>query len=150
MTDRAEPLRVEVKPELQNLRLMRRAVRDGLGERGVTAATTEMALLVLDEVVSNSIEHGIAYRTTFPPLVVRLVVDAADVLVDYVDPEVPGAIVDGLAAALTASRGGDVPPPESERGRGLYLVATLLTDLTIEHASGGGLHLHGRLLGDGP
>jgi len=49
-----------------------------------------------------------------------------------------------LAGALRDAAGG-MPSLESERGRGLFLIAIYMDEVRVDVAVGGGLHLHGRL-----
>ena len=140
------PIVFRFPPEASHLRMLRRTVRDGLEAQGVPSATIELVVLVLDEVVSNSIEHGSSYRARHEHLSVSVRSNGIEVELDFEDPEAPRTVVDELADALERSRG-KRPPPESERGRGLYLVADSLTELSVRPAKGGGLHLHGRCVG---
>lgn len=140
------PIVFRFPPEVSHLRMLRRTVRDGLQAQGVPSTTIELVVLVLDEVVSNAIEHGHGYRARNEPLSVAVRSNGIEVELDFEDPEAPGEVVSEIADALERSRG-KRPPPDSERGRGLYLVADSLADLSVRPAPGGGLHLHGRCAG---
>ena len=140
------PLQFSVPPDAAHLRVLRRTVRDRLMQSGVRALTIDLVLLVVDEVVSNAIEHGSSYRARRSPLAIELRLHGIEIEFDFEDPEAPAGLVDELQAALERCRS-HLPPPESERGRGLWLVADHLRDLRITRATGGGLHLHGLVSG---
>jgi anti-sigma regulatory factor (Ser/Thr protein kinase) len=124
---------------------LRRLLRHGLEQAGVSCGFIERLVLVVDEVVSNSIEHGAGYRKSAAPIrvVVRQRVDGLQVEVD--DLDVPVDLVTTLEAEL---HGQDGMPPSavSERGRGMFLITMLLTDLRVVAVEGGGMRVQGRLL----
>lgn len=134
--------RIPAQPE--HLRDLRKGVREGVEAMGATAAVCERAVLVLDELVSNAIEHGDAYRTGGGELLVQVSLTAAGLWMEFVDPDVPGPMVEELRNAISRW-GGEAPPITNERGRGLFLIATYLDELIVQAARGGGLHVRGRI-----
>jgi anti-sigma regulatory factor (Ser/Thr protein kinase) len=138
-----EQMVLRFPPEASHLRVLRRQARDWMRRRGVDQETVESMVLALDEIVSNAIEHGEAYRRAFLPLAVALHQDGQGVVLEFEDPEAPADLVRELGVALARSAG-NRPPPDSERGRGLFLVGQMLSDLSVTPAAGGGLHLRGR------
>lgn len=142
----SEPFEFCFPPEPEHLRAMRRLVRQRLGKDGVGDHAIEMLLLVLDEIVSNAIEHGLTYRKLHDPLLVRVHRNGDAVELEFEDPETPVELVQKLKAVLGTS-GIDLPPIANERGRGLFLVAALLQDIRITIRTHGGLRLTGRLPG---
>jgi anti-sigma regulatory factor (Ser/Thr protein kinase) len=145
MTRRSE-LRFELLPDPRRVRDLRRDVRSKLGPLGFEPEFITHVLLVLDEIVSNAIEHGSGYRAGDAPLVVTLRRSRRDLVLDFEDPAVPEDLVRQLRDAF-ACRDATCPPPESERGRGIYLVLGALRDVDVTQAPRGGLHLHGRFPG---
>jgi len=137
------PLEFRFPPALEHLRSLRRHLRQKLQESHVSVETADSVILVLDEIVTNAIEHADSYRNESGWLLVRLDASGTDVLFEFEDPDVPTDVVDALAATL-ANSNEDHPPIDNERGRGLFLVALNIDDLKISHRPDGGLHLHGR------
>ena len=129
-----------------DLRLMaslRSDLRDGLGQAGVPDAMLERLILVVDEVVSNSIEHGAEYRRSDLPIRVMVRKEEAGLQLVIDDIDVPRATMASLLAGYESS---DTPPGLLlERGRGLFLINTFLEDLKILRVEGGGMRLQGML-----
>ena len=125
---------------------LRRLVRQGLETGGVPDEHSERLILVIDEVVSNSIEHGTEYRKSSDPIRVSVtrVPTGWRVIVDDVD--VPSHLVQGLAQVF-GDHPGTAPSALEERGRGMFLITMFLTDLVIASADGGGMRLQGVLAG---
>ena len=138
-----EPMEFRFPPEPEHLRSLRRHLRTKLDELGVHGDMADSVLLVLDEIVTNAIEHSDPYRDADGHLTVRLCTRDAAVVFDFEDPDVPEPVVRELAAALSAGPG-NRPPPDSERGRGLFLIAHHVDGLEITLRDGGGMRLHGR------
>ena len=130
-------------PEPEHLRALRSQLRDKLAEFGVPEDLADNVLLVTDEIVSNAIEHAEDYRGHSGRLLVRVEPQDGDVLLEFEDPDVPPEVIAELAEALAAKRD-NRPPPDSERGRGLFLIAHNVKDLEVKQRDDGGLHLHGR------
>ena len=105
----------------------------------------ERMVLVIDEMVSNAIEHGRIYRTKGHQLRLLLHLDQNHLHIEFNDPGVPHEVVSELNELLAACRG-NRPPLDSERGRGLFLIDDGLDDLEVEAAPGGGLSMRGRML----
>jgi anti-sigma regulatory factor (Ser/Thr protein kinase) len=136
-------------PDPAYLRLLRQSVREHMERHNVAEGPTDRMVLIVDEMVSNSIEHGVTYRSTKRDLVVHLEFHGQDLHLSFVDPEVPRGVIDDLTRLLAACRG-NLPPLESERGRGLFLIDDGLDDLALEGAPGGGMRMRGTLRGIRP
>ena len=130
--------------DLRHMAEVRRVLRAALELKGVPELFLERLVLVVDEVVSNSIEHGTDYRQTTEPIRVR--VDRSEegliLLVDDVD--VPRSVVESLASEFSEQEG-VAPSVLLERGRGMFLIGTYLEDLQVTDADGCGMRLQGRL-----
>jgi anti-sigma regulatory factor (Ser/Thr protein kinase) len=131
-------------PDPARLREVRRDARARAMDLGATPAVCDAVSLVVDELVNNAIEHGAAYRRRGTELSVVVGAASGRLTVDFVDPEMPEPKVRELARALQEASGG-MPTLDSERGRGLFLIAIYMEELRVDIAPGGGLHLHGRL-----
>ncbi|MGE3175666.1 MAG: ATP-binding protein [Planctomycetota bacterium] len=138
----AAPLRFP--PDPLQLRKVRSDVRTQAKGLGAEPEQCDALSLVVDELVNNAIEHGAAYRRHGVDLSVAVGFAGGRVTVDFVDPEMPDDMVRDLAGALRDAAGG-MPSLDSERGRGLFLIAIHMEELRVDVAAGGGLHLHGRL-----
>lgn len=132
----------------QSLRGLRKRVRTELRALRMQPHDAEIVLLVLDELVSNAIEHGGAYRTRGKRLQTGLFADGADLVLEFVDQDMPAPEIAALARTLAAADI-DIPDIEDERGRGLFLVLTSLQAIEVEDRSAGvgGLLLRGRFVG---
>ncbi len=131
-------------PDPSQLRRLRSDVRARAAALGAAAAAGDAAALVVDELVNNAIEHGAAYRQRGDDLTVAVGIDQGQLTIDFVDAEMPSGLVEDLARALREAAGG-MPSLESERGRGLFLIAIYMDEVRVDVAAGGGLHLYGRL-----
>lgn len=141
-------LHFRLLPRPEELRLLRRTVREALSRRSLPEAEIDSAVLVIDEIVSNAIEHGRPYRDrdgSPHDLELHLWSEQKDLWIEFTDPDVPDAVVQRLAREL-AECGGQLPPAQSERGRGLYLVASGLHHLSVKGLGVQGLQLRGRLV----
>ena len=121
MVDTASPPRQMSsthEPEAASAGQLRRRVRALLTGWGVHADTVDDALLVLEELVANVLDHA---RTPFQ-LVVRLIGNVVHV-----------AVSDG------STRRARLQPfdPNAVRGRGLQLVSTLAARWGCEHRADG-------------
>ena len=110
---------------------------------GVSDDRADSMVLVLDEIVTNAIEHGDSYRNSKGWLLLRIEASGRDLLLEFEDPDVPPRVVAQLASAIAAWTDA-LPPVDSERGRGLFLIARNLDRPEIKPAPGGGLQLRGR------
>jgi anti-sigma regulatory factor (Ser/Thr protein kinase) len=134
-----------VEADVARVRFLRADIRAHLEQAGMAERDLDRLVLVVDEIVSNAIEHGAVYRRPDDVLELRLTVAADHVAVAFHDPSVPARTVAELARMLERCQSG-VPPLESERGRGLYLIGDGLEDIEAAVAEGGvGLRLTGRL-----
>ncbi|MCB9870419.1 MAG: ATP-binding protein [Planctomycetes bacterium] len=129
--------------DLSGMRDLRAMLRRELGKHGVPELFMERLVLVVDEVVSNAIEHGVDYRCSETPIRVCVQQSEAGLFLLVDDTDVPRRTVDELVAEF--GQQGETPAAALERGRGMFLVATFLVDLDIRWADGGGMRLQGRL-----
>ncbi|MEZ5964340.1 MAG: ATP-binding protein [Planctomycetota bacterium] len=132
----------------QALRGLRRRVRSELRGLRLQPHDAEIVLLVLDELVSNAIEHGGAYRTRGKRLQAGLFVDGDDLVLEFVDQDMPAREIAALRRTLAAGDV-DIPDIEDERGRGLFLVLTSLQSITVDDrtATAEGMLMRGRFVG---
>ena len=135
-------------PRPEHLRILRSTLRRDWESRGVAIEVAQSALLVLDELISNAIEHSGAYRGASSELSVRVRAEPQVVEFEFFDPEVPSSVAESLAQSLGDQKNGTAAPPplDSERGRGLYLVAMGVDQLRVEAGDDGGLRLSGRIV----
>ena len=127
-----------------HLRVFRRMLREGLAAMGIAEPATERVVLVMDEIVSNAIEHGADYRQGEKPLRARVMLVEDDRLfLQFHDEDMPAEI---LAAVSDEILNGNYPPVAGlERGRGLFLIREFLSELRVQELSGGGMLLEGFL-----
>lgn len=131
-------------PDPAHLRQVRTVARERALGLGASPEVGDAVALVIDELVNNAIEHGVDYRLRGIELSVVIGTESGRLTVDFLDPEMPEDQVRDLARALRDAAGG-LPTLDSERGRGLFLVAIYMEELRVDVAQGGGLHLRGRL-----
>lgn len=131
-------------PDPGRMGRLRAAARRAAAELGMESLADPLCL-VIDELVSNALEHGQIYRRRGDPLCLRLTVARGRLRLDFIDPEMPEAQVREVAGALRSN--GGLPALDSERGRGLFLIAIHMEELRVGLAPGGGLHLQGLLQG---
>ena len=137
--------RVSFPPDGSVLHEVRAKVRSLAANLGAEPRICDNLALVVDELVNNAIEHGVAYRQSRTDLAVRLLAEGERLALEFFDPEMPVDAVDELAQALVATANG-MPSLESERGRGLFLLTVYLEELRAEAAPQGGLRLVGFVL----
>ncbi|HLU40539.1 MAG TPA: ATP-binding protein [Planctomycetota bacterium] len=144
------PLDERFPAEPAALRALRTRVRGALQGLALPGHDAETVLLVVDELVSNAIEHGSAYRSGGTPLRVRLEAAGDDLLLEFADADMPSDQIAAMARAFAATDL-ELPDLEDERGRGMFLILTALHGIRIEDrsASGGGMLLVGRFKGMG-
>ena len=128
------------------MRMLRKALRDQLLKWKLSPNHVDRTLLVVDELVSNAIEHGLAHRTVHDPLTLRARLEGQDLVVGLEDPEVPNAIVQELERTLGSPKA-ELPELDSERGRGLFLIATWLEKISVHRRAAGGMSIEGRIPG---
>jgi len=140
-------LEFRIDADASRVRFLRTDIREQLEDIGVAEGDVDRLVLVVDEIVSNAIEHGRAYRRAHDVLAIRLTVAAAHVDLAFHDPSVPPETVNEMLRLIEQFRDGDVPPLDNERGRGLFLIDDGLDELSVVPGAGGqGLQLTGRLL----
>lgn len=139
-----EPLEFRFPPDPEHLRILRQHVRSKLEGLAIEEDTVNNVVLVVDEMVANAIEHADPYRGS-GHLLVRLRASGSDVLLDFEDPDVPADVIEELNTLLAAGAE-KRPSPESERGRGLFLMATNIDRLEIVSRPDGGMLLKGRFV----
>lgn len=131
-------------PEAHAVRVVRQHVRDLAVRLGAAEAICDAAALVVDELVSNAIEHGASYRKHNTHLSIDVAFDGGRLSVEFLDPEMPERTVRELATALQKAAGG-MPSLDSERGRGLFLISIYMEEVRVDVAPGGGMRLLGRM-----
>ncbi len=119
-------------------------LREHLERLGVDEAQVDRMVLVVDEVVSNAIEHGSVYRRSPNPIRVCVERFEAFLLLKVDDADVPSDLVTNLARVFD-DQIESVPSAVVERGRGMFLITMFLEGLEILSAEGGGMRLQGRL-----
>lgn len=135
---------LEVLPHVGQVRFLRADLREHLEAVGVAEIDVDRLVLVVDELVNNAIEHGASHRQVSDVLSLHVVVEEAELRLEFVDPSAPPGLVDQIDAMLRACAHGR-PPLDSERGRGLFLIADGLDELRVVAGEGGsGLRLIGR------
>jgi anti-sigma regulatory factor (Ser/Thr protein kinase) len=134
--------------DLSQMAELRRLLREGLVVRGVEEVHLERLILVVDEVVSNSIEHGTEYRQSSEPIRVRVTREREQLFVKVDDVDMPSELVVGLAQVFDEESSA-APSAMAERGRGMFLITMFLKDLEIVSVEGGGMCLQGRLHASG-
>lgn len=135
---------MEFPPDGSVLREVRAKVRALAARLGAEESVCDNLALVVDELVNNAIEHGVAYRRAGDNLAVRIEPQKDRLVIEFFDPEMPEEQVQDLAAALAETASG-TPSLDSERGRGLFLLAVYLEDLLAEKGPNGGLRLVGTI-----
>ncbi|MBK8974552.1 MAG: ATP-binding protein [Planctomycetes bacterium] len=141
----SDGLEIRLRPEPGEVRALRHAVRAFLEPRGVAERKVDTLVLVLDEIVNNSIEHGRPYRAPGDEFVVRVRVEAGRVEIEFRDPSVPRDVVTEIVELLERV-GRTAPPPTFERGRGLFLIRDGLDAIAIESDAGGvGMQMRGHI-----
>jgi len=127
-----------------HLRVLRNMLRQGLVAMEVPHDAIQRVLLVMDEIVSNAIEHGAGYRRGERPLRARVqVVDGGRLFLQFHDEDMPAEVLDEVSWEIL--NGSCVPVAELERGRGLFLIRELLSEVQVQELSGGGMLLEGFL-----
>ena len=131
--------------EPDHLRNLRQMLREGLAAMGVDEIVADRVLLVVDEIVSNAIEHGADYRQGEEPLRARVqLLGDQRVFLQFEDRDMPSEALAQLAREVQNTNGA-APTAELERGRGLFLVRELMVDLEVHEMIGGGMLLEGWL-----
>ncbi len=131
--------------DLSRMSELRATLREALELRGVSEDSLERLILVVDEVVANSIEHGEAYRRSSDPIRVEVRQDEQGLEVEVEDNDVPQDLATTLSREFGA-QSGILPSVDHERGRGMFLVTLFLKGLRVTPVEGGGMRLQGRLV----
>lgn len=130
--------------DLGRMKELRTRLREGLALCQLADAMLERLVLVVDEVVTNAIEHGGGYRKSEQPIRVTVRQGAQGLEVEVDDLDVPPELAESLSKEMD-SAANSLPAMDHERGRGLFLVGMFLEDLRIAPVAGGGMRLRGRL-----
>jgi len=136
----SESFEFTCKPERGVLRGLRDSLREQLTVWEVAGDATNRILLVVDEIVGNSIDHGGSYRVS-AELAVTLRIEDRDLHVVFVDPDTPEGIVRELGERIANAT--EPPPLDSERGRGLFLIGRSLEDVLFEWCARRGMVVTG-------
>lgn len=139
-------LEFRIVPKLGQVRFLRSEIRAAFHGTGWTAPRLDRLVLVVDEMVTNAIEHGRTYRRAGDELVLRLTVNGAALELEFEDPSATPEVVGELVRMLAEIRSGGLPPVYSERGRGLFLIEGGLESFAVEGRTGGGMRMSGRLV----
>ena len=140
----SEGLSFQIPALPEHLRDLRKAVREGVETMGISERICEQVVLIVDELVSNAIEHGDSYRTGGGELLIQVKLTRGGLWMEFIDPDMPAPVVAQLRKALEGWDG--TPPPlGNERGRGLFLISAYVDELIVQGAQGGGLHVRGRI-----
>jgi anti-sigma regulatory factor (Ser/Thr protein kinase) len=111
------PFEHRFSPNAANVGIARHLLRDWLQQVPVPAPETEDALLVAAELTSNAIRHA---SGTPGGVVLRAAADGDNLVIEVED--------DGGSLELP-ERPGDIPDPDAEAGRGLFLVRSLTDEV---------------------
>lgn len=131
---RGAPVASEVRPlrpleytlsSVAALAQARHHLADWLRYQPVAQADAQDLLLVASELCSNGLRHASSNPDS---VVLRAWVEGTDVILEVED--------DGSGLVLP-ERVDDIPDPEAERGRGLYLVSALTDQLEVETSADG-------------
>ncbi len=125
---------IEIPPDLARMAEVRRYAMLSLARNGVVGRIADEIVLALSELVQNAIEHGDKDRSG--RIGIRLVVSDSTVLLEVLDPSTNPDAARSLAAAFSKA---SPPPLDEERGRGLFLVSTLLDRIDVLPREGGGV-----------
>jgi anti-sigma regulatory factor (Ser/Thr protein kinase) len=130
--------------DLSRMAEMRRLLRESLEGEGVEESRLDRLVLVVDEVVSNSIEHGADYRQSSKPIRVQVQSIQGELFLKIDDIDMPADKIAGLAQVF-GEESEAAPSAMALRGRGMYLITSYLEDLEIVAVDGAGMRLQGRL-----
>ncbi len=139
------PQEYRCAPDRALLGGLRSSVRDQLEAWDVDIRATSKIVLVVDEMVGNSIDHGGGYRGASTELMVAVAVIGTDVEVSFVDPDAPESLVSELREQLANAT--EPPPLDAERGRGLYLIGSTLEDVLFAWEQDRGMTISGKMRG---
>jgi anti-sigma regulatory factor (Ser/Thr protein kinase) len=130
-----------IEPDRSRQHLLRDALRQQLARWNIGDDAANRILLVIDEMVGNSIDHGVIYRHTARDLELRLSLNRHDLRIEFVDPDTPKVIVRELDQRMAKAT--QPPPIDAERGRGLFLIRRGLDEVAFEWRAGSGMTISG-------
>ena len=130
--------------DLSRMADLRSQLRERLERSAIEESQVDRMILVVDEIVSNSIEHGSDYRRSSDPIRVQVERMGAGLLLKVDDLDAPDDLVVDLGRVL-AEEPGPAPEAVMERGRGMFLITMFLDDLEVLTADDGGMRVQGRL-----
>ena len=130
--------------DLSRMGEMRGEIREGMKHEGVPDVLSDNLILVVDEIVSNAIEHGVEYRNSDHPIRIQVSKSEEGLVLAVSDVDVPNELIADLAKEFE-QRDQNVSDSLMERGRGMFLITMLLAELRVSQADGGGMRLWGRL-----
>jgi serine/threonine-protein kinase RsbW len=113
----------------QGIRSVRKSVSYLMGQWGFTDESRDNIALALSEALNNAREHGsvkdtrIEVTCLLEGLVAKLKVE------DFGEKD--------ASDATRAFDSKDIPPPDSERGRGIFLIRSLMDDVEMKCKPGG-------------
>ncbi|HEX6597350.1 MAG TPA: SpoIIE family protein phosphatase [Acidimicrobiales bacterium] len=119
------PFEYRFSPSVATIPLGRHLLRDWLELLAVEDAERADLLLVASELCSNAVRHSTGAPRA---LLLRAYAEGDAVVVEVED--------DGEGFELGARYDDEVPDPELERGRGLYVVEALTDDISVRRESG--------------
>lgn len=128
---------------LEHVRPVRKMLEALLGCEGWGEEDVADAGLVATEVIQNAVEHGSRGDGT-ERVEVRCDLDASGVVLEVADPGTGKGTASLLGRDVTV-----VPPVESSRGRGLYLVHRMTHAMERQASPGGGSMVRVRIRPNG-
>lgn len=137
---------LEIPPDLARMAEVRRYATVALARAGVMGRIADEVVLALSELVQNAVEHG--HKVRFGRIQIRLSVAAGSIHLEVEDPSTDPDAASALAAAFSRA---SPPALSEERGRGLFLVSTLLDRIEVLSPAGGGVLVRcEKRIGSGP
>jgi anti-sigma regulatory factor (Ser/Thr protein kinase) len=132
--------RMEIPADLARIGQVRRFAARCMARHRVPKRPAEEILLALSELVQNAVEHG-AQGHSDATIRVRLAVSDMSVLVEVEDSFTSESKALELSKRL--AQAGLPDDLESERGRGLFLVQTLMDRIEVVPLAQGGVVVRG-------
>ena len=124
--------RFEVENDLAEIGELVQGLRSVLSSHGLSETSMKRTVLCIEEVVTNTIEHGFTNQDKEHKVVVSLAVESDALIFDVVD--------DGEAFDATEAHGlpEDGLPPEARHtgGLGLFLTQTLMDEMDYWYFNG--------------
>ena len=119
------PFQHQFSPQAAAVPLARHLLQDWLERVPVEPVTIDSLLLAVSELCSNAVRHASGAPGS---ICLRAWADGGDVHVEVSD--------DGASLEWSDLRAEELPDPEAEQGRGLFLVRELVDDVTTTVADG--------------